>query len=159
MAKPAWNDDLLACYPYLLDRLRGVQQISDVLEAEDFAAMSGPDRNQVPLDGAVYVMWDGLTPQASNNNGREQTMTIGFSIILTKTHYTPKPQTDGVSQTLTAICKALQGFDPIDEEGRALVTAPFAQRPPIPFKYEDGFAFFPLRFTAEVTVIADNDSN
>ena len=153
---PAWNDNALACYPYILERLESVMQVKRVLEAADFAAISGAQRKQVPLDGAVYLILDGYTPTSSNAKGKEQLIEIGFSVILTKQQFTPNPATDGVGQTLTAISKALQGFDPSDSQGRALVTEPFTHRPPLPIQYEDGFAFFPLRFTAEVAILSDN---
>jgi hypothetical protein len=153
---PAWNDNALACYPYVLERLREVSQVKRVLEAADFAAISGAQRKQVPLDGAVYLILDGYTPTASNGKGREQLIEIGFSVILTKQQFTPNPASDDVGKTLTALSKALQGFDPSDAQGRALVTDPFESRPPLPIQYEDGFAFFPLRFTAEVAILSDN---
>lgn len=153
---PAWNDNALACYPYVIERLKTVPQVKRVLEAADFAAISGTQRKQVPLDGAVYLILDGYTPTASNGNKREQLIEIGFSVILTKQQFTPNPATDGVGQTLTAISKALQGFDPSDEQGRALVTEPFESRAALPIQYEDGFAFFPLRFIAEVAILSDN---
>ena len=155
-ATPAWRNNILACYPAILKRLEQVTQVKKVLEAQDFSAISS-ERRQRPLDGAVYVILDGFTPTSTNDNNRGQTIEIGFSIILTKTNYTPRPQTDGVGETLTAIAKALQGFDPSDESERALTTTPFKQRTALPIRYEDGFAFFPLRFTAEIAVIADND--
>ena len=153
---PAWNDNALACYPYVLERLREVSQVKRVLEAADFAAISGAQRKQVPLDGAVYLILDGYTPTSTNGKGREQLIEIGFSVILTKQQFTPNPAADDVGKTLTAISKALQGFDPSDEQGRALVTAAFESRTPLPIQYEDGFAFFPLRFTTEVAIISDN---
>ena len=153
---PAWNNNALACYPYVLARLEQVSQVKRVLEAADFAAISGAQRKQVPLDGAVYLILDGYTPTNSNANSREQLIEIGFSVILTKQQFTPNPATDGVGQTLTAISKAMQGFDPSDSQGRALVTEPFESRAALPIQYEDGFAFFPLRFTAEVAILSDN---
>lgn len=158
MAKPAFADNLLACYPALLARLQGVPGVKAVLEATELTALYR-ERRQLPLDGAVYVVLDGFTPQADNNRGREQLIELSFSIILVKRHFTPKPQTDGVGETLTAICKALQGFDPQNAQGQALLSAPFVQANAIPIRYEDGFAFFPLRFTAEVAVIADEGNN
>lgn len=155
--KPAWMDDVLACYPYLIERLRQVPAIRQVLEAQDFAAISSPKRKQLPTDGAVYVLLDGFTPTSDNANGREQMMEIGFSVILTKQQVTPNPATDGVGQTLTSIAKALQGFDPSDAQGRALTAIPFKQRKALAIQYEDGFAYFPLRFTTTVAVISDKD--
>lgn len=153
---PAWMTDVLACYPYLLDRLRSITQVKKVFEAKAFADISSDDRQQIPLDGAVYVMLDSYTPTESNANGREQMMEIGFSVILTKQQFTPTPNTDGVGQTLTAISQALQGFDPKDDKGRALTVSPFRQRKPLAVLYKKGFAYFPTRFTAEVAIISDN---
>ena len=154
--QPAWTTNVLACYPYVLERLRSLPQVKTVLEAQEFAAISGGRRKQMPLDGAVYVILDGYTPTGSNAKGAEQMMEIGFSVILTKQQVTPNPATDGVGQTLTAISQGMQGFDPVDAQGRALTTNPFRQRQPLAIQYEDGFAYFPLRFTAEVAIISDN---
>lgn len=155
MANPAWHDDILAVYPYLLARLRQVPQVKKVLEAQDLTALTG-ERKQLPLNASVYVVLDGFTPKNDINRGNDTLVEIGFSVILTMTNYTPKPQIDGVGAILTAICKALQGFDPSDEQGRALTTSPFVQKSALPIQYENGFAYFPLRFTAEVAVIANN---
>lgn len=153
---PAWMDNMLACYPYLFKRLCGVEHVVKVLEADDFAAISSSKRKTMPLDGAVYLIFDGFAPTSSNNQGKSETMEIGFSVILTKRNITPKSATGSVGHTITAIAKSLQGFDPADDQGRALTSSPFKQRKPLAIQYEDGFAFFPLRFTAEVAVISDN---
>ena len=153
---PAWNDNALACYPYVLARLKQISQVKIVQEAAEFVEISGADRKKVPLDGAVYLVLDGYTPTDSNANSKEQLIEIGFSVILTKQHITPNPNTDDVGKTLTAISKALQGFDPSDAQGRALVTEPFKSRPALPIQYEKGFAFFPLRFICEVAILSDN---
>lgn len=156
MSNPAWHDDILAVYPAFLDRLRQIPQVKKVLEAKDLEALTG-ERKQVPLNGAVYVVLDGFTPKQDNDNHRGCLIEIGFSVILAMTSYTPKPAVDSVGSTLTAICKAMQGFDPSDEQGRALTTTPFRQQTALPIRYEEGFAYFPLRFTAEVAVIAEQD--
>lgn len=157
---PAWNDNFLACYPYLLDRIRGVQGVKKVLEATELQALTDSKRKLAPIDGGVYVIFSGMRPSASNNNGREQGFDISFGIILVKRNYTPQPNdTDDVGRTLTALCKALQGYEPEDEGGRALTLTPFEHSSPLPMRYEDGYAFFPLQLTTQVVVIADNDSN
>lgn len=157
--QPAWMDNILACYPYLIARLRQVPAIRQVLEAQDFAAISSSQRRQLPQDGSVYVLLDGFTPQSTTDNNRAQTMEIGFSVILTKQQVTPQAATGGVGQTITAIAKALQGFDPVDEYGRALTSSSFKQRNALAVQYEEGFAFFPLRFTTTVAVISDEDQS
>lgn len=152
--QPAWRDNILACYPALLARLSGVTGVKKVCEAKELASL-GSGKERVPLDGAVYVVWDGFTPASDNDGRRAQTLELGFSVILAKRNYTPKPETGDVGSTVTGIAKALQGFDPCDEQGRTLVSTPFKQRSALPIRYEDGFAFFPLRFTCEVAVLAD----
>lgn len=154
MTRPAWRDDILAVYPYFLDRLREIKSVKKVLEAEEMNQLTG-DRKKVPLNGAVYVVLDGFTPNSPNNDGEETCIEIGFSVILTMVNYTPKPNIDGVGTILTAICKALQGFDPKTTKGEDLVFTPFEQKTALPIRYEDGFAYFPLRFTANVAVIVD----
>lgn len=155
MAKPAFRQNLLACYPAVLARLKTVRGVKTVLEATDLSALTKSERRQLPLDGAVYVILDGFNPQEDNNHRREQAIEISFSLILVKRQFNPKPETDGVGETLTAICQAMQGFDPQNAQGQALLSEPFVQKAALPIQYEDGFAYFPLRFAAEVAVIAD----
>lgn len=151
---PLWRHNILACYPVLLNRLQSVAGVKKVLEATDLNALTG-ERRQRPLDGGVYVIFDGMTPKNDNNASREQILEIGFSVILVKTNVTPKPATDGIGETLTAIAKALQGFEPADSKGEILTLTPLKQTRALPIQYEDGFAYFPLRFVADVAIIAD----
>lgn len=152
MTKPLWYDDMLVCYPALLDRLKSISPIKKVQEIKELSEID--NQAVAPLDGAVYVIFDGLTPTDPNNDGREQTMELGFTIILAKQQYNPTPRMDGVGVTLTAICKALQGFDP-ERDGRALTASPFVQDKALPFRYFKNYALFPLRFTTTVVVMSD----
>lgn len=154
MAKLAWHDNLLACYPALLAQLKSASGVKKVMESTELSALTG-ERKQLPLDGAVYVVFDGFTPAQTNDRSNAQIMEIGFSVILTKRHYNPTPQTGGVGETITAIAKALQGFEPLDSDGQPLTITPFKQTPALPIQYEDGFAYFPLRFTTEVAIFTD----
>lgn len=157
MMKPAYHDNILACYPALLARLEAVPGVKKVYEVEDMGSL-GNDRAVMPIDGAVYVILDGFTP-TTTASAREQTIEIGFSIILAKRKCNPNRslfRVDGLGETYTAIARALQGYDPVDADGRALTTQPFIQRPALPIDYRDGYGLFPLRFTAVVALIADN---
>jgi hypothetical protein len=156
MMKPAYHDNILACYPALLARLEGVPGVKKVYEVQEMGAI-GNDRAVMPIDGAVYVILDGFTP-TTTASAREQTIDIGFSVILAKRNYNPNRnpyRVDGLGETYTAIARAMQGYDPVDADGRALTTRPFTQRPALPIDYRDGYALFPLRFTAAVALIAD----
>ncbi len=158
MANPAWHDNYLACYPALVARLSGIDAVKSVQEAKDLREVTDPDSKKTPLDGAVYVVLDAFTPTTDNANGSEQDFEIGFSVILAKRNYTPDPaagDTD-LGAALTAICKAVQGFEPLADDGRALTMTAFKNKPPMPIQYKKGFGFFPLRFTTTVAVISDN---
>lgn len=151
MTYPLWHDDILICYPALLNRLKTLPQIKKVCEAREFEDIS-TGKVQTPLDGAVYVILDSITPDSENAGGREQVVTLGFSVILVKQNYNPTPRLDGVGATITAICRALQGFEPM-ADGRALTLSPFVQDRAVAIRYNKGFAFFPLRFTTTVAVM------
>lgn len=145
---PLWHDDILVCYPALIARLKKLPQCKKVLEIKNLADV---DAGLIaPMDGAVYVIFDGLDAKDSNN-GKEQRIQLGFSIILAKQQYTPTPKMDGVGATLTAICKALQGYQPM-QDGRALTLSPFVQKQGLPIRYFKNYALFPLRFTTTVAI-------
>lgn len=149
---PLWHDDLLICYPALLAKLKTIPQIKKVQEMKALAELDSS--SVAPLDGMLYVVFDGMTPTHSNHNGREQTIELGFTLILAKQQYNPTPKIDGVGATLSVICKALQGYEPT-QDGRALTLSPFIQKPALSIKYFKNYALFPLRFSTEVAVLAD----
>lgn len=152
---PIWRDDLLACYPALIDRLKACPEIKKVCEAKELADLDS-NKAQMPLDGAVYVILDSITPQQSNNGGRETMMSLGFSIILAKQNVTPMPKMAGLGAVLTAICKAMQGFEPKNKDGKRLSLSPFVQEKGLPIRYGKGFGFYPFRFTTTVAVVCDD---
>ena len=141
---PLWHDDILAFYPALIERLKSVPAIKKVCEAKELEDLDA-GRVQTPLDGAVYVVLDSIAPTDGNARGREQLMQIGVSIIL--------PRLDGVGATITAICKALQGFE-AKKDGRHLTLSPFVQNKGIAIRYSKGFAFFPMHFSTTVAIMA-----
>lgn len=147
---PLWHDDMLVCYPALLDRLKAIPQLKKVLEAKDLAEL---DKKAIaPLDGALYVIFDGISQVQEDNGKRGHDLKLGFTLLLAKQQYNPVPRLDGVGATLTAICKALQGFEPM-QNGRALTLTPFVQESALAIRYFDNYALFPLRFTTTVAVV------
>lgn len=156
---PAWHDNYLACYPYLIAQLEALKPfVKSVQEAKELEDVTDIKTKKTPLDGAVYVVLDSFTPTTANAKGSEQDIELGFTIMLAKRNYTPDPAggADDVGKSLTRICRALQGFEPETADGRALTMTPFVQRKPMSIRYRKGFAFFPLRFTTVVAVISDN---
>ncbi|MCP1659341.1 phage tail terminator protein [Neisseria perflava] len=157
---PAMYTNMLACYPALLARLAGVPGVKQVLEAQDLAAVAG-ERKVLPADGAVYVVFDGFTPEnetaARKRLAQER---LSFSLILAKRQYTPNRLqfgADGVGETLTAIKSAFQGWTPKDSDGLALALTPFQAAQALSIYYHDGYAFFPVRFTTTVNIQLQDD--
>lgn len=148
---PLWHDDILACYPALIDRIKSVKQVKKVLEAKDLAELDNK-KALAPLDGAVYVIFDGISQVEQDNGKRGHDLKLGFTLLLAKQQYNPTPRLDGVGQTITAICKALQGFNP-EQDGRALTLTPFVQEDALAIRYFDNYALFPLRFTTTVAIV------
>ncbi len=148
------NDNLLACYPYFIAHLQTLDGISKVKEVHDINDLQAAGK-ALPIDNAVYVIFDGCRPVDNAGSGRFAVEEISFSVLLVKRHYTPNRSAympDGVGESLTAIKKHVQGYHPVDKNGDYLTVKPFVQVPAIPISYRDGFAFFPTRFTALVAI-------
>lgn len=148
------NDNMLACYPYLLAHLRQIDGVTKVKEVHDIKDIQ-ENRKTLPLDNAVYVVFDGHRPVGDAGKGRYALEELSFSVVLTKRHYTPSNNAytpSGVGEMLTTIIKHLQGFDPVDADGNNLTVKPFIRTSALPLRYREGFAFFPLRFTTQVAI-------
>lgn len=157
MTNLAWHNDMLACYPVLLERLQEIKQIKKVFEVKELNQLTAERPSVAMLDGCVYVVLDSITPKNENNNKREQVLEIGFSIILVKSfiNISPSEVRKGdynLGQTLTAICKALQGFEPV-KNGEFLTLSPFTQKSALNIRYDKGFGLFALRFATDVAII------
>ncbi len=148
---PPYAHNIFASYPAVLARLAQAPGVLQVEEILDFAA-----RADKPRDGVVYVVFDGASPLSDIDQSREALYSIGFSAWLAQQH--PRPDKSAycetrIGETYTGLLRLLQGFDPTDEEGRALVASPYRpEKGPSP-QYVDGFVLLPLRFTATVAVV------
>lgn len=154
MANLPMYQNILACYPAVMARMADVPGVSAVLEAADLEAVTS-DRKLRPQDGAVYVVFDGFTPDSTAGSKTILRERLSFSFILAKRQYAPNRlqySQEGVGETITAIKAAFQGFDPVDETGRPLTAEPFTARAALPIAYHEGFAFFPMRFETAVTI-------
>lgn len=154
MATLPMYQNILACYPAILARMAEVPGVTAVLEAADLEAVTG-DKRIKPQDGAVYVVFDGFTPDTAAISKTALRERLSFSFILAKRQYNPNRLQygeDGVGETLTAIKSVFQGFDPKDGNGQALVLEPFSARAALPIAYHEGFAFFPVRFETAVVI-------
>lgn len=144
----------MACYPLIIERLKTIPQVKKVHEIKELAQLS---RDIAPLDGCVYVIFDGLMPKNDNNARTEQILELTFSVILAKSLININPThvkagEYSLGQTLTAIAKSLQGYEPMSG-GDYLTISPLTQKSPLPIRYDKGFGLFAFRFATDVAVV------
>ena len=143
-----WETDFLSgAYTAVKQRLKEVEGVVRVIEAQELSAIATKNIRQ---NNAVYLIFEGFSPKSDNNRSKEQILELQFTVILLRTQLNPEPKLDGLGAMLTKICRALQGFNPKDENGNELVISPFKQLSAMSIQYLDGFAYFPLRFSCEV---------
>lgn len=146
-----WKIDFLSgVYTAIKERLKEIEGISKIIEAQEFSAIAAKN---IRINNALYLIFEGFNPTQENNRGKNQILELSFSVILLRNQLNPEPKLDGLGAMLTSICRALQGFDPKDKKGNPLVVSPLTQVKALNIQYLDGFGYFPLRFSCEVAII------
>lgn len=145
--------DFLAFIDPVIERLGAVKEIKKVLTAHELSNLD-VGKSIAPLDGCVYVILDGFAPTNEAGKGKNQKMDITFSVILAKQHYN-KTGVGDIGATLTAIAKALMGFEPANAEGQCLTLTPIYLDNGANVLYQQGFALYPLRFKTQSVIVAD----
>lgn len=147
------HSDFLAFLPAVIERLNTVKEIKKVFTAHELSDLD-VGKNINAIDGCVYVILDSFTPSDEVNLGKNQAMDISFSVILAKQHYNQR-EVGNIGEALTAIAKALIGYDPKDEQGQHLTTTPIYLDKGANVLYQKGFALYPLRFKTQSVIISD----
>ncbi len=151
------HSNMLACYPYVIKRLQTIDSIKKVAEAGELNFLL--NKKQRPDDNTLYVILYDHPPTETNNANKEQFIELDFIFVLVKRYFKNKIDYLEVGKTLTEIMHAMQGFEPLDDNGCYLVTEPFKQAKPLPIRFEDGYVFFSTRFIAEVAIINHDNCN
>lgn len=145
--------NLLMILPILKNRLAEMPEIAHVQGVQELSQLAG-EREIQPLDGTVYVVFDGSQPLASSNNRlKQKKKRLSFSVILAKQFYGAEDvphEDDAVGELLYAICAKLQGWQPVNEQKRPITTEPFDEVQALEPIYFDNFALYPLRFETEI---------
>lgn len=149
------HDNMLAVYPELLNKVRSIIGVAVVKEASDLAIFMSEAKTQrkvAPAYGAVYVVYGGHALDGSAGQGKLQKNTLFFTLVYCARYLEGGKSTlYETGATLTAIKKALQGWDP----GKEFVLSPFVESNSPPIEYNDGYAFYPISFTTTVCVAAN----
>ena len=147
--------NFLAVYPLLIDHLAGIDGIKTVQGAAELSKLlnSGKGREISPTEKALYLVFDYARPVSNANNRNQFKMAVGFTAYFVERYY---PVTGlnltATGKVLTQIMKAINGFDPQDEDGKQVLAKPFGLRPPPAAEYNDGFGIFPVSFECELVV-------
>ncbi|MFC5920851.1 hypothetical protein ACFPVS_08985 [Neisseria weixii] len=146
------HGNLLAVYPLILERMATVDGVKAVKEIGDLAEMlaAAKEKRRVsPLDGAVYVVYGGETVADTANRSGQTKHTLHFTFVLAKTYTAGgKSPLYEAGAVLTAIQTAFAGWD----AGREYAASEFRREPSPAIEYNDGYAFFPISFAADVVV-------
>ena len=143
--------NMLAIYPHLLARLREIPEIYAVQGVRELSLMLD-NRDIVPQDNTLYVILDGWQPDSNQSSGSLKKMRLSFSLVLATQYFGDLDvphEIETIGQTLTAIRRALQGWQPTQERnGRQIpiLVDRFNEVAPASINYFDGFALYPLRF-------------
>lgn len=142
------HSNFLAIYPHLLERLKTLDGVKVVKEIGELAELI--KRKTAPLDGTVYVAFGGNTPTDKANNGKYQTETLYFTFVYCST-YLPNGVSKlyAIGKVLTAIQAAFQGWQP----DASLTDSEFRREKSPSIEYHDGFAFYPITFSVDVSII------
>lgn len=158
---PLWHDDVFACYPAMIDRLQELvadKTVRIIKEADDINDLVGDESKRLPLDGAIYVVFDSINPIGDTaGNGKYQAHEIGFSLVYTARKYSFRPLSGmSIGKILARISQKMNGFEPKNENGQDYTLSPFTQRNPLPVQYKNGFGYFSLRFVTTVATQAND---
>ncbi len=152
---PVFQQNFLACYPFVLQRLQSIDGVKAVKEVQELENLTDEYGAVAPLDGVIYVIIDSINPLSYADNGRSQAVEIGFTFVLVKAIRTAQPHILQMGEMITKIAQSMQGYEPLNEHGERLTTSAFIQRQAMNFRYERGFGFYPMRFTTQVAFIAN----
>ena len=156
MADLPMHSNLLAVYPHILERMKTVSGVKSVREVGDLNhLLNTADKRRLAaaVDGAVYVVFGGNSPDDSAGGGRMMKETLYFTFVLCRHNPGEKPILYEAGQTLAAIQQAFQGWD----AGREYVAGPFQRTASPAIEYNDKFVFFPISFTVPVVLRAKAD--
>lgn len=152
MSNPMLSD-FLAFLPVIIQRLGNVEGVKKVFTTQELSDLD-VGKNIAPIDGCVYVMLDGYSPNTESGNGKNQAIDVTFSVILAKQYYN-KTSIGDVGITLTNIAKSLIGYEPMNEKGQNLTLAAIYLDKGLNVLYQKGFALYPLRFKTVSVITID----
>lgn len=138
------HDNFLAVYEALLARLNQIEGLGAVKEIGELAQIS--QRKIAPLDNAVYVVFSGAYPLEKVGGGRFLTFKLYFTLVYCA-NFNGASRVLQLGQKALSIYRALVGHR-LDV---SLADAPFQCEKPPAMDYQNGFVFFPMVLSVEVS--------
>lgn len=138
--------DINAAYKPIAERLKQVEGVRAVRGANDLSqVLHGKSTGK---DGYVYLIFDGLAPQDNAGNGRNQLITVTYSIIIVSQSYNRDGMPEGVGELIGGVMQALAGYAPLDDDPRSRQILKLTTSDRAAFAY--GYSLYPLKYTLEL---------
>lgn len=142
------TQNLLACLEPLMSHIGQIDGIKAVFSAQEFAELG---RKRQPHNGAVYVVFDSLTP--TENVSQSARLNLSVMVVLVLSQLTTN--TDELGRQMSELICHIHGYRPkaqaqAQTQELPLTASPFALKGSINAKYIDGFIYLPMSFEAQV---------
>lgn len=152
------DNNLLACLDPLMAHIGQIDGIKAVFSAQEFAELG---RKRQPHHGAVYVVFDSLTP--TENVSQSARLNLSVMVVLVLSQLTTS--IEDLGKQMSRVIGQINGYRPTANPTanptayakgeaktmtQALTATPFVLKNSINAKYIDGFIYLPMSFEAQV---------
>lgn len=148
------DNNLLACLDPLMAHIGQIDGIKAVFTAQEFAELG---RKRQPHHGAVYVVFDSLTP--TENVSQSARLNLSVMVVLVLSQLTTS--IEDLGKQMSRVIGQINGYRPTADPTayakgeaktmtQALTATPFVLKNSINAKYIDGFIYLPMSFEAQV---------
>lgn len=138
--------DVNAAYAPIVKRLQQVDGVRAVRGANDLAQII--NGQTTGTDGYVYLIFDGINPKDEAGNGRNQQITVSYTVIIASQTYSRDGMPEGVGKLIGGVMQALAGFSPLDDDPRSRQTLRqvAGERP----AHAYGYSLYPLKYQLDM---------
>lgn len=140
------NFDVNAAYPAIASRLRKVEGVRDVRGVNDLAqALNG---HSTGSHGFVYLVFDGIQPKHEALTGKQQTITVTYSVFIAAQTYDRNGMPQETGLLIGRVMQALAGFAPLDDDPRSRQVLQQVNAERSAHAY--GLSIYPLKYQLDI---------
>lgn len=136
------DKNLLACLDPLMSHIGQTNGIKAVFSAKDFAELG---KKRQPHDGAVYVVFDSLSPDETAQKANLLTLSVMVVLVLSQN----QTSSERLGKQMSELIRQISSFRP----HHTMTASPFVLKNSVNAKYIDGFIYLPMSFSTKVISI------